>query len=97
MRRAAYAVLSLLLVALGALPTPAQAQTATAVALEEYEEVLTLAYPADEPGAAALVARGGEVEFLGASGMANLELGVPLQPDMGRDHDARRGGRDLPR
>jgi CubicO group peptidase (beta-lactamase class C family) len=82
MRRAAYAVLSLLLVALGALPTPAQAQTATAVALEEYEEVLTLAYPADEPGAAALVARGGEVEFLGASGMANLELGVPLQPDM---------------
>jgi CubicO group peptidase (beta-lactamase class C family) len=65
-----------------ALPVAAQAQTATAVAVEQYEEVLTLAYPADEPGAAALVARNGEVEFLGASGMANLELGVPLTPDM---------------
>ncbi len=80
--KVAYAVALLPLVVLGARPTAAPAQTATAVAIEQYEEVLTLAYPADEPGAAALVARGGEVEFLGASGTANLELGVPLAPEM---------------
>ncbi|MGD2218433.1 MAG: serine hydrolase domain-containing protein [Gemmatimonadales bacterium] len=82
MRRVAYAVALLPLVALAALPTAASAQTATAVAAEQYEEVLIGAYPADEPGAAALVARNGEVEFLEASGMASLELGVPLEVDM---------------
>ena len=81
MRRVAYAT-ALLPLLVFALPVAAPAQTATAVAVDQYEEVLTLAYPADGPGAAALVARGGEVEFLGASGMANLELDVPLQPDM---------------
>lgn len=81
MRRVAHTA-ALLPLLLFALPTTAPAQTATAVAVEQYEEVLTSAYPADEPGAAALVARNGEVEFLGASGMANLELGVPLTPDM---------------
>ncbi|MGD2153902.1 MAG: serine hydrolase [Gemmatimonadales bacterium] len=82
MPRFAHAVALLPLLALIALPGPAPAQTATAVDVRQYEEVLTAAYPADEPGAAALVARDGVIEYLGASGMASLELGVPLEPDM---------------
>ncbi len=81
MRRVAHTA-ALLPLLVFALPLTVQAQTATAVAAEQYEEILSSAYPADEPGAAALVARDGEVEFLEASGMANLELGVPLTPDM---------------
>ncbi len=38
-------------------------------------------YPADEPGAAVLVERGGETLLRDAFGMAELELGVPLEPE----------------
>jgi CubicO group peptidase (beta-lactamase class C family) len=48
----------------------------------DYQAILTAAYPAAEPGAVALVVRRGKVEFRAASGQANLELGVPLAPDM---------------
>jgi CubicO group peptidase (beta-lactamase class C family) len=58
-------------------PVSAAAQSA-----EQYQSVLSALYPGDEPGAAALVARDGDVVFRGASGMASLELGVPLAPDM---------------
>jgi CubicO group peptidase (beta-lactamase class C family) len=47
-----------------------------------FESILASAYAPDGPGAAALVARGGEILFLDATGMADLELGVPLEPDM---------------
>ncbi len=47
-----------------------------------YEHVLASAYAPDAPGAVALVARAGEIVYRGAAGMANLELGVPLEPDM---------------
>ncbi|HAA17422.1 MAG TPA: serine hydrolase, partial [Cytophagales bacterium] len=43
---------------------------------------LTAKYPAEGPGAAALVARGGEVLYHKAFGMANLELDVPMRTDM---------------
>ena len=46
------------------------------------EALLTDAYPAGEPGAAVIVTDDGEVVYHGARGMANLELGVPLEPDM---------------
>jgi len=36
---------------------------------------------ADQPGAAAIVVRDGEVVYRKAIGMASMELGVPLQPD----------------
>jgi CubicO group peptidase (beta-lactamase class C family) len=39
-------------------------------------------YPAGEPGAAVLVKRGGEVILRKGYGMANLELGVPIAPEM---------------
>jgi len=38
-------------------------------------------FPSDEPGAVFLVAREGEVLYQEAFGMANLELGVPMQTD----------------
>jgi CubicO group peptidase (beta-lactamase class C family) len=39
-------------------------------------------YPTTEPGVAVIVVRDGEVIFRGGQGMANLELGVPIEPDM---------------
>ncbi len=49
---------------------------------EHIEAILIDAYPAGEPGAAVIVTDGGKVVYRGARGMANLELGVPLDPDM---------------
>ena len=48
----------------------------------EYATILSSAYKSDQPGAAALVAKGDGILFLGAAGMADLELAVPLAPDM---------------
>jgi len=48
----------------------------------EYATILSRTYKSDQPGAAALVAKGDEIVFLGAAGMADLELAVPLAPDM---------------
>lgn len=39
-------------------------------------------YPPNEPGVAVIVAREGEILFRKGRGMANLELGVPIEPDM---------------
>ncbi|MCL4819563.1 MAG: beta-lactamase family protein [Vicinamibacteria bacterium] len=60
-----------------AAPRPAASGPATAI-----DAVLKAAYPADQPGAAAIVVKDGKVLFRKAYGMANLELGVPLQPEM---------------
>ncbi|MEM8995881.1 MAG: serine hydrolase, partial [Acidobacteriota bacterium] len=57
------------------------ASAAWAAPAAEYAAYLDGAYPADGPGAAALVVKGGDVVFRGARGMANLELGVALEPD----------------
>lgn len=38
-------------------------------------------FPADKPGLALLVARGDELLYRGARGLASVELGVPLSPD----------------
>ena len=48
----------------------------------DYQQILANGFEADDPGAAALVVHDGEVVFRGAVGMANLELRVPLEPDM---------------
>lgn len=47
----------------------------------DYEQWLSEAYPANGPGAAAIVVRDGEVLYRGASGMADMELSVPLSAD----------------
>jgi len=43
--------------------------------------LMAAAYPADKPGAAILVSKGGRVILRKAYGMASLELGVPMQPE----------------
>lgn len=47
----------------------------------EYASWLDELFPPDGPGATVLLRRDGETVFRGASGMANLELGVPMRPD----------------
>lgn len=47
-----------------------------------FERVMKDAFPPDKPGAAVIVVKDGKTLFRKAYGMANLELGVPLQPDM---------------
>src|SRR5215217_1061753 len=46
------------------------------------DQVLSAAYPADQPGAAALVIQDGKVVLRKGYGLANLDLGVPVSPDM---------------
>src|SRR5215210_6821340 len=46
------------------------------------DKLLTEAYPAGEPGAAALVVKDGKTVLRKGYGLANLELAVPIQPDM---------------
>jgi D-alanyl-D-alanine carboxypeptidase len=46
------------------------------------DALLKGSYPADRPGAAVIVRKDGETLFERAYGMADLELGVPLRPDM---------------
>lgn len=48
----------------------------------KFDQVLATTYKADGPGCAVLVAKGGKPVYLKAFGMANIELGVPMQPDM---------------
>ena len=46
------------------------------------DALLRETYPQGQPGAAVIVTKDGETVFRRAYGMANLELGVALQPDM---------------
>jgi Beta-lactamase/Domain of unknown function (DUF3471) len=46
------------------------------------DTTLAAIFPANEPGAAVIVMRDGETVYRNGFGMANLELGVPIQPDM---------------
>ena len=50
-------------------------------AAADYSQALEDAYPDDGPGGAAIVVADGEVVFRAARGMADLELGVPLEPE----------------
>jgi len=45
-------------------------------------ETLAQTYKSNEPGSAVVVVNGGRVIFRKGYGMANLELGVPVEPDM---------------
>jgi CubicO group peptidase (beta-lactamase class C family) len=46
-----------------------------------FDKIFTSKYPADGPGCAVLLARGGEVIYRKAFGMANLELNVAMDPE----------------
>lgn len=49
---------------------------------KQFDKMLNALYLPDEPGATALVAKGGEIVYHKAFGMANLELDVQMKPDM---------------
>lgn len=75
---------SLFFIALAAaLPGLAPAETpATKTEITRYaEHMLAANYKKDAPGAAVLIARGDEVLFRGARGLANIKSGTPLTAD----------------
>jgi D-alanyl-D-alanine carboxypeptidase len=53
-----------------------------AALIEQIEALLRERYPADRPGVAVIVARRGKVLFRGGYGLANLELGIKIEPHM---------------
>ena len=67
------------LVAAGAAAAPARPPAGPAAAIDA---LLEKSFPVDRPGAAVVVVREGKTVYRGARGMADLEMGVALQPDM---------------
>lgn len=64
-------------------PFATQAQTDPDIELrKKIDALLDEAFPAELPGAAAVVLRGGEEVYRAAKGKANLELDVPLNAEM---------------
>jgi len=63
------------------IPLSASDQKTDALA-SRIDALLTKTYPPDKPGAVGLVVQNGKVLFRKAYGMADLELGVPMAPDM---------------
>ena len=49
---------------------------------KNFDELVSRAYPADEPGTAVLIAKNGEVIYCKGQGMANLEWQIPIEPEM---------------
>ena len=80
MRNPALGTAALLLILTGAAPA---ATPATPAAMAAYAEQLLDAQKVgrDAPGVTVLVARGDQLLYKGARGLASVELGVPLQPD----------------
>lgn len=73
----------ILLISSSALAVTAQTAGASDETLAaSINAVLEKAYRPDDPGAAVIVVRDGKVIFRKGYGKANLELGVPVEPDM---------------
>jgi CubicO group peptidase (beta-lactamase class C family)/uncharacterized protein YneR len=70
-----------LLLSLGSLPARAAAPPSSDLAAYA-DHLLATSYPADQPGAAALVMKDGQIVLRKGFGMANLELRIPVSPDM---------------
>lgn len=71
-----------LILTFAALSTSPATATDDAGLAAELDALFAEAYPADQPGAAVLVEKGGEVVLRKGYGMADLEMGVPVAPDM---------------
>ncbi|HEV7517681.1 MAG TPA: serine hydrolase domain-containing protein, partial [Thermoanaerobaculia bacterium] len=83
MRRTLRSVLLLLLILASALPARAAVPPASDADLAaQIDQLLAKTDPAAEPGAAVLVEKDGKVLLRKGYGMANLELGVPIAPEM---------------
>lgn len=81
--KASIMLLLIPLMALAPMVTQAQSTTLThAELVEEIDQMLAATYPADGPGAAVLVMRDDEIILRKGYGLANVELGVPIAPEM---------------
>ena len=49
---------------------------------KSFDSLVIDAYASDEPGAAVLIAQGGEIIYTKGQGVANLEWQIPIEPDM---------------
>ena len=63
-------------------PSEAKASKSDEELATRLDRMLSEAYLADEPGAAVIITRDGSQILRKAYGMADLELGVPMEPDM---------------
>ncbi|HEX2802729.1 MAG TPA: serine hydrolase domain-containing protein [Sphingomicrobium sp.] len=71
-------------VSLAVVPASALAQTSEVVMADvarQADVLLKSSYPADGPGSALIVARGGEVIYAGAQGLADIETRRPITAD----------------
>ena len=59
-----------------------QEPKAAATLAKQFDTVMSEIYKPGEPGAAVIVRKNGETVFRKGYGMADLELGVPIEPDM---------------
>lgn len=74
--------LSLLFIAFLLMSTSVFAQLTESKSLtSEFDKLLSAEFKPDEPGAAVLVSKNGEIVYNKALGMANLELNSPMQVD----------------
>ncbi|NIM16738.1 MAG: serine hydrolase, partial [Candidatus Aminicenantes bacterium] len=72
-------VLSVLILFSGSLNA---GKTSTKNLAKKIDAFLVKTYPANEPGAAVLAVKDGKVILRKGYGMANLELGIPMKPEM---------------
>ena len=77
MSRAAKPLILIVLVLATVLAPVFAADTANA-----YQEILDAVYVSGDPGASAIVVEGDKVLFLGAQGMADMELQTLIEADM---------------
>jgi len=77
MRRAFLSLCILVLLA-----APARAAISNDDLSRYADQLFSRAYPAGEPGAAVLIVKDGQVLLRKGYGLANLELGVPMRPEM---------------
>lgn len=78
----------LMIVSVALLSAPARLASAQAVQKDEpamtaqIDQLLAGVFPSDAPGAAVIVVRDGKVILRKGYGLANIELGVPIAPEM---------------
>ncbi len=82
-RRLGVLLTTLMILTAAGLPVAAASTTPSNEELTGYaDKLLSANYPADGPGATALVVRNGTVLLRKGYGLADLELGVPMKPEM---------------
>jgi CubicO group peptidase (beta-lactamase class C family) len=81
---AAWIFLAIFMAALpaAAAPSAPQAPAGDDALARSIDGVMSVIYKPSEPGAAILVQKGGRTIFRKGYGMADIELGVPVEPDM---------------